>query len=137
MWRGGQYSDLRNAWGWTKCMDSLAYRSSFVPEYPDLHEDRYTQKRNWSELLEHWIVTMQASEAGCVLGALRGQGSWPIDEEDWKRVAEHYLAETPSLLALCEMMDFSADGVLDALRRVDVRRAATPLVQEYHLPDLL
>lgn len=139
-WRGSRYLDFNHPWGWKQCMDSLEYRHPRVFQFPEFdNADPYESRSIWCELLQDWFLTMQAGEASVVLSVLRDGSNCPIENDDWERVAKYYLADEPSLLAVCEMMGFTAEGVLSTLRRTDVREQELLMTVDYSLPvnDLL
>lgn len=116
-WREREGGTLECAWGWKKCLDRQAAKYHYPIVFPTNGENnRFEDKFKWDTMRERWLYTMGAGEAAAVYGLLSGAKNWPIEQSEYKELAEHYLKERPALLALCEMMEFEAEGVLNALR---------------------
>lgn len=117
MWRGREGGTLECAWGWKMCLDTLTGKYFRPIEFPTKGAgNQYDDTERWGHMRERWLHTMGPGDAAAVYGLLRGIPSWPIEAQEYKELAERYLVQQPTLLALCEMMEFDADGVLTALR---------------------
>lgn len=116
MWRGREGGTLESPWGWKMCLDNQGgHRGPMFPT-KGLHSyERYEDARTWDDMRKRWLHTMGPGEAAAVYGMLRARPDWPIESHEYRDLAEHYLVRSPTLMALCGMMDFDADGVLTAL----------------------
>lgn len=118
MWRGREGGTLECPWGWKMCLDHNTSKHMRPVQFPtkgSYQNDQGEDTRTWGKMRKRWLHTMGAGEAAAVYSMLRVLPDWPIESYEYRELAEQYLVRDPTLMALCEMMDFDADGVLTAL----------------------